>query len=110
MSELNIKFEPHSDISISNETTVQSHTNYINQNLYTEAKNVVDSDTDMNGKGFRASFFNLINQKIQELQIYLLNKTAEPYEYYSLTQPTVEFMKSNGYTVWMEPIESTGGD
>ena len=105
MSELNINFEPHSDISISNENTVVSHTSYAKQNLYTQAKSVVDSDEKMNGKGFRASLFNIINQKIQELQIYLLNKKAAPYEYYSLTEPTIEFMEQNNYKFWIKPIE-----
>jgi len=105
MSELNINFEPHGDIAISNEETVALHTDNIKNNLYTEAKTVVENDINMNGKGLRASFFNAINHKIQELQIYLLNKTAAPYEYYSLTEPTIEFMEENGYKFWIRPIE-----
>lgn len=102
---MNINFEPHSDISISNEETIASHANYIKQNMYEQAKTVVDSDTGMNGKGFRASFFNVINQKIQELQIYLLNKKAAPYEYYSLTEPDKTWMAENGYLYWIQPLE-----
>lgn len=105
MSELNIHFEPHNDISISNKVTLASHTDYTKQSLYERAKSVVDSDTGMNGKGFRASFFNTIHQKIQELQIHLLNKNAAPYEYYSLTEPDQAWMKENGYLFWIQPIE-----
>ena len=105
MGDLNVNFELHSDIAISNEETITSHESYIQQNLYLEAKTVVDNDTTMNNKGFRASMFNIINQKIQELQIYLLNKKAQPYEYYSLTEPTIEFMEQNGYTMWIKPVE-----
>ena len=105
MSELNINFELHNDILISNEETIKSHTNYAKQHLYAMAKSVVDSDPDMNGKGFRASIFNTINQKIQELQIYLLNKNAAPYEYYSLTEPDKTWMEKNGYLYWIQPVE-----
>jgi hypothetical protein len=105
MSSLNINFELHNDISISNEETIASHTSYINKDQYIEAKSVVDSDAGMNGKGFRASIFNIINRKIQELQIYLLNKKAEPYEYYSLTEPDKAWMEENGYKFWIQPLE-----
>jgi len=105
MSDLNVNLEIHSDISTSNEETIKAHANYIKQNSYLEAKTVVDNDNGMKGKGFRSSVFNAINQKIQELQIYLLNKKAAPYEYYSLTEPTMEFMEQNGYTMWIKPIE-----
>ena len=105
MGDLNVNFALHSDIAISNEETITSHENYIQQNLYLEAKTVVDSDDGMKGKGFRASIFNAFNHKIQELQIYLLNKKAKPYEYYSLTEPTMEFMEQNGYTMWIRPVE-----
>ena len=105
MSDLNINFELHNDISIPNEATIASHTNYTKQYLYERAKSVVDSDAGMNGKGFRASIFNTINQKIQELQIYLLNKNAAPYEYYSLTEPDQTWMEENGYLYWIQPSE-----
>lgn len=102
---MNINFEPHSDISISNQETIAEHTKYIKQNMYEQAKTVVDEDAGMNGKGIRASIFNIIDQKIQELQIYLLNKKAAPYEYYSLTEPDKKWMEDNGYKFWIQPLK-----
>lgn len=94
-----------SDIAISDEETVSAHTEYINQGMYAEAKNVADSNEAMSTKGIRASIFKRLEEKIQELQIYLLNKKATPYEYYSLTEPTVEFLEKNGYLYWIKPVE-----
>ena len=105
MSELNINFELHSDIAMSDEETVSVHTEYINQNMYEEAKNVVDNNAEMSTKGIRASIFKKLEEKLQELQIYLLNKKATPYEYYSLTEPTMEFMKEGGFLYWIKPVE-----
>ena len=105
MSELNINFEPHSDITIQDETIVEAHKNLLKQDLYAEAKELIDSADNLLKKGFKAVDFNEIEKKIKELQVYLLNKKAEPYEYYSLTEPTVEFMTNNNYMFWIKPVE-----
>ena len=105
MSTLNPKFTLHEDVRVSNEETIALHGEYIKSGKYEEAKALLDKDTSMNNKGIRASFFNWMETKIKELQIYLLNKTAAPDEYYSLTEPTNEFMKENGYIFWIKPIE-----
>ena len=102
---MNIDYEPYSDTTISDKEIVALHENYIAENNYKKAKEIVDNDASMNKKGFRASFFNAIETKIKELQIYLLNKKASPDEYYSATEPTMDFMKENGYLFWIKPMD-----
>ena len=101
MSELTPNFTPYSDVEISDKESIESHNNYVQDGYYEEAITLADSE--LSGKGFRASFFNAIENKIKEFQIYLLNKTALPDEYYSLTEPTEEEM--NGKLFWIKPVE-----
>ena len=101
MSELTPNFTPYSDVEISDKESIESHNNYVNNGYYEEATALADSE--LSGKGFRASFFNAIENKIKEFQVYLLNKTAAPDEYYSLTEPSDEEMKNKLF--WIKPIE-----
>ena len=101
MSELTPNFTPYSDVEISDKESIESHNNYVDNVYYEEAITLADSE--LSGKGFRASFFNAIENKIKEFQVYLLNKTAAPDEYYSLTEPTEEEMKNKLF--WLKPIE-----
>ena len=101
MSELTPNFTPYSDVEISDEELIESHNNYVDNGYYEEAITLADSE--LSGKGFRASFFNAIENKIKEFQVYLLNKTAAPDEYYSLTEPTDEEM--DGRLFWLKPVE-----
>ena len=103
MSELIPNFTPHSDVEISDKESIKSHNKYIDDGYYEEA--ITLADGELTGKGFRASFFNAIENKIKEFQVYLLNKTAAPDEYYSLTEPTDEFMDTNGFLFWIKPLE-----
>lgn len=101
MSELTPNFIPYSDVEISDKESIKSHSNYVDNGYYEEAITLADSE--LSGKGFRASFFNAIENKIKEFQVYLLNKTAAPDEYYSITEPTEEEMKNKLF--WLKPIE-----
>ena len=105
MADITPDFAPYSDITISNEETVSLHSDHMKQEKYEEAKTLVDNDSGMDRKGIRASFFNAIEKKIQELQIYLLNKWAAPDEYYSTEEPTKEFMEQHGYVFWIKVLE-----
>ena len=68
---------------------------------YGDAKTIVENYD----KGFNASLFNAIQNKIRTVQLYLLNKlAAEPEEYYSDTEPDAEFMRENGYLFWTKPF------
>lgn len=103
MSELTPEFEPYSDITISDSDVLSEHKNLINQYKYTEATEKVNNDATLNKKGFRSSFFNAIENKIKDFQVYLLNKNASPEDYYSLTEPTAEEMENKKF--WIRPIE-----
>ncbi|MBD5511661.1 MAG: hypothetical protein HDR08_10470 [Lachnospiraceae bacterium] len=101
MKQRDISFVPHSDMDIHDVTTVEQHKNLIEQNRFSEAASLLNNTGHK--KGFRAAIFNTIQNKLREIQIYLLNKTAAPNEYYSLTEPTEEEME--GKTFWLQPIE-----
>ena len=101
MSELTPVFTPYSDVEIYDMDLVKSHDNLIQERNYEEAVSLADKK--LSGKGFRASFFNAIENKIKEFQVYLLNKTATPDEYYSITKPTDEEM--DGKLFWIKPVE-----
>lgn len=101
MKQKDISFVPHSDMAFHDVNTVEQHKNLIAQNRFSEAASLLDSANHK--KGFRAAVFNAIQNKLREIQIYLLNKTAAPDEYYSLTEPTDAEME--GKTFWIQPIE-----
>lgn len=101
MTQKDISFVPHSDMDIDDVNTVEQHKNLIIQNRFSEAITLLDNSGHK--KGFRAAIFNAIQNKLREIQIFLLNKTAEPNEYYSLTEPSEEEMQ--GKTFWIQPIE-----
>lgn len=101
MKQKDISFVPHSDMDINDVPTVEQHKNLISRNKFSEAASLLDNAGHK--KGFRAAIFNTIQNKLREIQIYLLNKTAEPNEYYSLKEPTDAEME--GKTFWIQPIE-----
>ncbi len=101
MKQKDISFVPHSDMDIHDADVVEQHQNLIARNRFSEAASLLDNASHK--KGFRATIFNTIQNKLREIQIYLLNKTAAPNEYYSLTEPSDEEME--GKTFWMQPIE-----
>ena len=98
---VNFEFKPHSDISLSDKEILEEHDNLIKEGKFQEATKLLD---DANfSKGIRASFFNLIEEKIKKLQIIILNKLADQDEYYSLTEPTEDEME--GKTFWIQPFD-----
>lgn len=101
MKQKDISFVPHSDMEIHDVNTVEQHKNLIAQNRFSEAASLLDNAGHK--KGFCAAVFNTIQNKLREIQIYLLNKIAAPDEYYSLTEPTDTEME--GKTFWLQPIE-----
>lgn len=103
MNQKDISFIPHSDMDIHDMTTVEQHKNLISQNRFSEASSLLDNAGY--SKGFRATIFNAIQNKLRQIQIYLLNKSAEPDEYYSSAEPSEEEMK--GKTFWLQPVENS---
>lgn len=105
MDDLTPDFIPYSDVCVSDLQALDEHRSLIDQYQYTEATDFVQNDASLERKGFRSSFFNAIEHKIQELQIYLLNKNAEPEDYYSLEEPAPALMNESGKQFWIKPIE-----
>ncbi len=95
-----IVFEPHSDMGADSIELVNRHDNLIKQNRYDDATVLLNENKYK--KGFRASLFNSIQNKIRALEIYLLNEfVADTDELYSFTEPTEEQM--NGKDFWIQP-------
>lgn len=94
-----IIFEPHNDMSAEDKGIVTEHNNLIKQENYDDATSLLNNNDYK--KGFRASLFNSIQNKLLALEIYLLNEyVAESDEFYSITEPTEEQME--GKTFWMQ--------
>ena len=103
MTQKNISFVPHSDMDIQDAPLVEQHKNLIARNKLSEASSLLDNAGY--NKGFRAAICNAIQNKLREIQIYLLNKSAAANEYYSITEPTDKEME--GKTFWLQPIEES---
>lgn len=95
-----IVFEPHNDMSADDKDIVTQHDNLIKQNSYDNATAFLNSNNYK--KGFRASMFNSIQNKMRKIEEYLLNEfVAGEDEYYKFTEPTDDEME--GKTWWIQP-------
>ena len=95
-------FTPHNDMGAEDTDIVTQHKNLIDAGNYSDATTLLN-DNDYQ-KGFRASLFNSIQNKIRTLQEYLLNEfAADEDEFYSYDEPDAEFMEENGYKFWIKP-------
>ena len=102
MEQKDIVFEPHNDMGAEDIEIVNQHKNLINTGNYSDATTLLDNNDYQ--KGFRASFFNSIQNKIRSVQEYLLNEfVADDDEFYSYEEPTAEFMEENNYIWWIQP-------
>lgn len=102
MEEKDFSFIPVSDMALSDMDIVEQHKQLLKNNNYSEATALLDNNNYSNG--MRASLFNEIINRIQTIGLYLLNLTTDPEDYYSLEEPTEDFMKKNGYKFWIKPI------
>lgn len=96
-----IVFTPHSDVGAYDLEIVEQHKKLINENKYDDATALLNSEEF--GKGVRASLLNSIQNKLRMLQLYFLNEfVANKDDYYSIDEPTDEFMETNGYKFWIK--------
>ena len=96
-----IVFAPHNDMEIDDINILSEHENLIKQNRYDDATALLNNENYT--KGFRASLFNSIQNKLRKVQEHILNEhVAESDEYYSYEEPSSEFMEENNYTFWMK--------
>lgn len=99
-----IIFEPHNDMSAEDTEIVTEHKNLIDSGNYSDATTLLDDSNYQ--KGFRASLFNSIQNKIRTLQEYLLNEfNTDKETYYSYGEPDSSFMEENGYKFWCQIYE-----
>lgn len=107
MTNDDLRFEPKSEMTIEDTEIVNQHKNLIKNKKFSDATTLLDNANYQ--KGFRASLFNNIQNKIRMIQIYLLNKfVASREEYYSFDEPNADFMDEHGFKFWIKPFE--GGD
>ena len=89
MTENDLKFIPHSDMCLDDQTTVNQHQNLIKNNQLSDATALLNNSNY--NKGFRASLFNNMQNKVRMIQEYLLDKEPVeivPDEIVSDTEPT----------------------
>ena len=97
-----LTFVPHSDVGANEIDIVNQHKNLIDTGNYSDATTLLDNNDYQ--KGFRASLFNSIQNRLRSVQEYLLNQfVADDDEYYSYEEPTAEFMEENNYIWWIQP-------
>lgn len=78
MTERDLLFTPHSDMEINDADIVNQHQDLINQNQFDEALNLLEEANYT--KGFRASIFNNMENKLYLIQSYLLNNSNQSIE------------------------------
>ena len=87
MNTEDIRFTPHSDMSIDGRTIVNQHQNLIKNNQLSDATALLNNNNY--NKGFRASLFNNMQDKVRMIQEYLLTKEDDVREEeISTTEPT----------------------
>lgn len=87
MTQDDLKFIPHSDMGIGDVAIVNQHNNLIKNKQFSDATNLLDNNDYQ--KGFRASPFNYMQEKINIIQNYLLTKEkVESNEIYSEIEPS----------------------
>ena len=90
MTKEDIRFNPHSDMSLSDQTIVNQHQNLIKNNQLSDATALLNNNRY--DKGFRASLFNNMQDKIRMIQEHLLTKEEEAKdEVISSTEPTEDY-------------------
>ena len=95
MTEDDLKFTPHSDMSVDDIEIVNEHSNLISNNQFDDATALLNNSNY--SKGFRASIFNGIQNKIRAVQEYLKEKeVVEKDEVISSTEPT------SGEQFWLQ--------
>ncbi len=93
-----IAFVPHNEIGADDLNIVNEHNDLIEKAKYKDAVALLEDNHF--SKGFRASVFHTIQNKIHELEVYLLNKhVANCDELYSISEPTEEQMENKKFWI-----------
>lgn len=90
MTTEDLRFTPHSDMSVDGQVIVNQHQNLIKNNELSDATTLLNNNNY--NKGFRASLFNNIQDKVRMIQEHLLTKEDEKKEeVISSTEPTEDY-------------------
>lgn len=95
MTEKDIIFTPHSDMCLCDVDLAEQHLKLYQANKLSDATNYLDDNNY--SKGFRASLFNNMENKLRMIQEHLLNKEDEAEEIISSTEPTA----SDNLNFWL---------
>ncbi len=93
-----IVFSPHNDMSTEDIGIVKEHDSLIKQKQHANAAVLLKN----NGysKGFRASLFQALESRLNDLGVFLLNEfAANADEYYSTSEPTDEQMADKKFWI-----------
>ena len=97
-----IGFKPNNDMMNDDASTVAHHNKLMKWRKYGDATTLLNAQKY--DKGFRASLFNRIQNKIREVELYFLNEyLAHEDEFFSFSEPTAEQMK--GKLFWIQLYE-----
>lgn len=100
MANLDTSRDPLSDFGLDDVNLLSQYNQDMNEHNYSSAVRTLDNE-DCN-KGMRARVFNGIKNKMLDLEVYLLNLTADKDTLYSRTEPTAEEMGDKIF--WCQPI------
>lgn len=107
MGDLNTNRLPINDIQITDENILAEYNNKMNNSNYSSAVAKLNEKHFENG-GIRASIFNVLKKSIIDLEIFILNLTADQDTLYSLNEPTNQQMGDRIF--WIQPIVNDGGN
>lgn len=99
LNELDTIRIPLSDISLNDQALLEDYRRAIDSAAYSSA--VEKLNNAKLEKGLRASVLNVINNRLQKLELFLLNLTADKDTFYSYEEPSAEQME--GKKFWIQP-------
>lgn len=89
-------YVPHNFAELKNAEIINQHKTFISNNNYSAARDLLNRNPTV--EGFRASTFNLVEQKIQFVEEQLQHKTKTENILYQDTEPTDEEMEDKA--IW----------
>jgi len=100
MADLDTTRTPISDLQADDIEILKNYKEDIkNGNISSAVEKLNSANID---RGGRASIFNLLKSKIQELAVYVLNLTSDQDTYYSIDEPTDEEIGDKIF--WIKPF------
>lgn len=96
MTRDDLKYIPHNFAELKNAEIISQHKSLLKNNSYTAARDLLNRNPQV--EGFRASTFNIVEQKILYVEEQLQHKTKIENILYQDTEPSDEDME--GKVIW----------